>query len=344
MNQMDQIDGYVSAELWACPAVADGDQDFSALVSEFPYWGIDCFYRKIIYSLNNGACAAELQSVAAAKIVESLNPAWLILFPFLEQLETEYVAHLAASKTGAFRNASLAASIRKSLNSERLGNAAKDCPIDEEAWCAFAFCVGAVGRQRGLSFAAHIVEKWRSRYDHAEAYLFPYVITRKLGFFWHDAKDPMMRFIASSYYSTGREAEALCEVYATVHQRILGTQEKVNLTQVFAEFHHEGIRWATETPERLSLLIEDIETNIRVGVTRQNARLFNQYIGDSPSLWTPLQIWNGAKRLIAKQSPHIVDSTDQKAKRIHDLAFFQRMVDAAFWSGLYAGRPEAFTA
>ncbi|MDG1301999.1 MAG: hypothetical protein P8R37_10475, partial [Opitutae bacterium] len=165
---MDQIDGYVSSELWACPAVADGDKDFTAFVKEFDFWGIDCFYRKVIYSLINGACASGLQPVAAAEIVESLNPAWIILFPFLKQLEGEYVTRLATSNAASRRNSSLAAAIRESLNSERLYVACQNCPMNEEAWCAFAFCVGAVGRQRGLSFAAHVVERWRSRYDHAE--------------------------------------------------------------------------------------------------------------------------------------------------------------------------------
>tara|TARA_B110000196_G_C20997405_1_gene591344 strand:- start:642 stop:830 length:189 start_codon:yes stop_codon:yes gene_type:complete len=46
MNKMDQIDDYVSAELWSCPAVAGGDEGLSALVMILVFYRSRCQFNR----------------------------------------------------------------------------------------------------------------------------------------------------------------------------------------------------------------------------------------------------------------------------------------------------------
>ena len=342
MNAINQIDRDVPAKLLTEPAIADGDKHLSKLYKEFEFLGIESFHRKVIYSLMNGSCAVAFNPEAAAEIVEKLKPEGVLTFPFLEELQDNYSKSLSLLKGRHVRIRSLSEAVKETLNSPRLNQAFSECPIHEQAWCAFAFCVGSIAQQRRTSIASHIVERCNSLYDNAEAYLLPYVIFSKCGHFAHALEDPIQRFLAICYPRTAKEAEAICETFARVHTKLLKHHEHINLNRLFRGFHDEGIRCAKDTPERLRLLITDIETHLGSGIAAENARLFREYIGDTPSIWTPEEVWSGVKRLVAFQQPHIVDSTAGEAKRMHDLAFFQRMVDAAYWSGLFAGRPEAF--
>jgi uncharacterized protein YktA (UPF0223 family) len=342
MNKLDQISDSVNTEAIAQPAIGDADTDFTIFYSELPFWGIQSFRRKVIYSLINGVCAAELIPKIAADVFKRLQPVGEILFPFLEQIEEYYEQELAVRHSRHQRVQALAVAVHQTLLSDRLGLVRMKDSIDEQSWCAFAFCVGALARQRGSIIAKHKIEKYNSRYDHAESYLFAYVAARKCKHYYHSAKDPMLRFLAACYPTTPMEADAICETFVKVYQSQAKSGTSINLTEYFDQFHLEGIRWATEEPERVVVLINDIETNISKGIAKENVRLFKEYIGEDPSSWTLPQVRIGIKALVAKQQRHIIDGKASEVKRIHDLALLQRMLDGAFWSGLYIGGPEAF--
>lgn len=155
-------------------------------------------------------------------------------------------------------------------------------------------------------------------------------------------REALLRFLAACYSATPRLAQTICETMEKSEPYTPMLLKTSFLDLIFPQFHAEGRRIAREERKHLFALIDEIEGRVGTGAARDKATVFKKHIGDSPWTWTPKQIWDGAKNYIAEQQPHIIDSTSYCSKKIHDLAFYQRMIDLAFWSGLYAERPEAF--
>jgi hypothetical protein len=329
-------------EVVSCPCNIEGVEVIDFIQDEFPFWGIEEIDRKLCYGFANGVVAAVLRPALATKVFNDLNPVNDLLFRLLDHIERAYdhtsrelggspVAHV--SSLGAFLYGV----------TEKLGKWNEDSSqkVDESAWLGFSICLGIVAQQRGLRAAQGQIEHFKRASDEAT----PYLCLRVLHFEDGDGIteiDPMTRYIAYCYRLTQLEGPYLANLLAFFTNRYAQKGERIDTKRLVNDFHEVGKYNAQRRPQAVKELIDDINTHLAPDCSKQNAEIITRHLGPNPQSWTPQQVWEGGLSLMKEQSPHLLD-LQCRARRVHEIALTQRLLDFALWSGFYAGRPDAFT-
>ena len=327
-------------EVVTCPCNITATDLVEFITSEFPFWGINEFDRQLIYGFGNGVIVAAMNPELALEVFERLQPVNEFLFQLLDQIEEDYLSGTDARVHDSFRYlnvfSQVMAGLAKGLHDWSKSEA---LTVDEHAWVGFSICLGIMAKQRGLEIAGRQIQHFMRARDEANRFLYLRVL--------HWADDPVLnlspmdRYLAYCYRFTSLEGPYIAKLLANFTNLYLSRGESAGTNRLFNNFHLAGKNDARNRPEVLRELIDDINTNLFAGCSKQNAELFQKHIGPNLDRWTPDDVWKGGLSLIREQSPNLLN-IKRPAGRIHEIALTQRLLDFAYWSGLYAGRPEAF--
>lgn len=327
-------------EAVCCPCnVVDSDLiDF--MQGEFPFWGIEEFERKLMYGFGNGVIAAEMFPELSAKVFDDLKPVNDLLFRLLDQIELDYNEAVQALVDKSTQRLEL---FRKIIYGVAKGlrewSANEGLEVDEPAWLGFAICLGIMAKQRGLLIAHRQIEHFKHARDFANQFLYLRILHWASGS--TTKYDPMVRYLAYCYRLTELEGPYFAELFVEIAQTCSAGGKELDVKELFYEFHRVGQYKARNHPQEVAELIDDINTNLYLDCAKDNVKLFKKHIGPDLETWTPERVWEGSFALVREQNPNLF-AKRSRAKRIHDVALMQRLLDFALWSGFYRGRPEVF--
>lgn len=329
-------------EVVSCPCNIEGVELIDFIENEFPFWGIEEFDRKLCYGFANGVMTAFLRPALATKAFNELRPASDLLFRLLDRIERAY-DHTSKELGGipAAHIETLGAFLYGVSEKLTKWNEDFSQKVDQSAWMGFSICLGIVAQQRGLRVAQGQIEHFKRSNDEAT----PYLCLRVLHFDDGDGVKelaPMTRYIAYCYRFTQLEGPYLANLLAFLTNHYAQKGERIDTKRLCHDFHEVGKYNAQRRPQALKELIDDINTHLSPDCSKQNAEIITRHLGPNPQLWTPQQVWDGGLSLVKEQSPHLLD-LQCRARRVHEIALTQRLLDFALWSGFYAGRPDAFT-
>lgn len=336
----------ITADDLARPARAEKNAGLTAFLAENRFWGILQPVRRLMYCHANGITIAHHDPAAADTILQSLDPNRDILFAYYEGFEEAYLEVYAEGEGQALASnrKAVANATNRVFDAARFRCRHHQNSPDIESWCALAFCAGVLACQKNRLSARHLLRRNGPHMDHAEVYLFHFMLRWAQEWDCFQLENPLLRFIASCYPTTPVERW----IIPSLTERVFGNHDPSEITSeiiwnLFNECFRAGQMTAGGNIPLLGLLLADIENGIRPGCAAENARLFRQYLRLGPHREAdPQTAWRGLIDLINEQHPHLVPLQDHPARIIHLIAFLHRIIDGAFWSGLYATRPEAF--
>ncbi|MGA1204778.1 MAG: hypothetical protein ACO3ZW_03070 [Opitutales bacterium] len=335
----------IAADSLVHPARADGNDGLSAFLAENRFWGIIQPVRRLMYCHANGITIAHYDPVAADEALRSLEPNRDLLFAYFEGFEEAYEEGYSPSDAGHLSNNRQATALATTqiFDAARLRCRHHQTSPNFESWCALAFCAGVLACQKNRLSARHLLRRSSPQMDHAESYLFRFLLGWSNDWDCLKRKTPVLRFVASCYPTTPLERGVIPSLTERVLDEDVPDVTSETIWRIFNQCFAAGKHTGRESPSLLCQLLADIENGIRPGCAAENARLFRQHL-HLGSLCPPdtETVWRGLINLIKEQHPHLVPFQDHPARIIHLLAFLQRMIDGAFWAGLYAARPEAF--
>lgn len=339
-DSKQHITTLLPAETVTCPCNLTATDLVDFMENEFPFWAIHEFERKLIYGFGNGVILTAMQPKLAAQIHETLQPVNTLLFQLIDRIEADYEEAVNKANPASVVYLEVFRSVIYEISTGlKLWSKEEELQVDEPAWIGFSICLGIIAQQRGLRIAERQIKHFTHAKDSANQFLFLRIVH------WAeqsaDRLTPMDRYLAYCYRFTRLEGPHLAKFLARFTRHYLAQGEAVETNRLFHDFHQAGRHDAKHRPQFLRELIDDINTHLGESCSKQNAELFQKHIGPSPSDWSKEQVWEGGLSLVREQSPHLLN-LKCTAARIHEIALSQRLLDFAYWSGLYAEASEAF--
>jgi hypothetical protein len=298
--------------------------------------------RCIIYSFINGVCYWHDNNESLGAMEEELNSLPKDLVNLVNTIERSYVSYLTAEGETDPNNAHMQA-FQSTFHeiTVRIGQEMPDA--DTADWCNGLFYAGILAERSGMAIAQGCIKKRDILLFPSETFLYNYMSNLEAGIPYIGVGPVMQQFLNSCYPATPIERRVIAgEAFSNFYDKITKNGECLSLGRAFFEFQAAGLKLGREEKDKRDEMLEDIETHLLDDEVSASRDIILRHLGPHPLELRPDEIWDGTRNLISTERRIPLELLNENQNSILSYSYFQWMVDAAFWTGLYAAEPEAF--